>query len=147
LRSKPPRPLDPRNAEIASLIAVVLAVFIPLSALEGIPDPLGNTVFSIGGRSGAVPVGLGFSVIAILLYLLRRANRRWQQILSFLGGIFLGLIPWLFYFSLRSQWTSLAPLSALAVRGLIGGTLLGLIAWWYIPYTAWMRFKDSKELK
>jgi len=142
---RPVRPLDFRDAQIACPLAALVALLPPLWALEDHPDPLPNLTAALGldaGLSGAIPLAVGYISPLMLLFVLRRTHRRWQRALSFLAGVFVGLIPFLFYWALESQWSSPAPLVSLALRGLPGGTVLGAIAAWYVPRSVQRRFKD-----
>jgi hypothetical protein len=138
--SLPPVEYDGRAIGIVLGVALVIA----LSPLRGMPDPLADTVFTYRGMNSAwTPIAIALMCGWMLLKRLRRLRFRKYRVrrrsLSFLAGISICLIPAVFYLSTKPLWTNSAPLSALFLRGFIGGFLLGAIASWYVPASMWAR--------
>lgn len=140
-----PRSPLPSIALDGRLIVAVLAgaALASLYFVDKIPDPLAGTFLSRFGWSGIFPLGLVWLLGWVLLTVLRRTRRR-QRTLSFLAGLCVGLVPFLFYWLTKPWWANPAPLASLAGGGLIAGIVLGAVAWWYVPYSAWVRATDRE---
>ncbi|MGC3981417.1 MAG: hypothetical protein QM808_09175 [Steroidobacteraceae bacterium] len=138
------KPVSIRNFRMVAACGV-LTTLLPISALDKAKDPLTNTILSFAGVwAGVIPVlGGGYIAVPICIYVLRRISRQLQRPMSFVAGIFIGLIPFFFYYILELLGMASAPLRSLAVRGLISGSILGLLAAWYIPRSTWRRVGDS----
>ena len=128
------KPVDIRDVRIAASLGA-LTTLLPISALDETTNPLADTFLSSGGVWGiAVPIVVGgYLAVPLCIYVLRRMKRSSQRMLSIVAGIFVGLIPFLFYCILELSGMVVAPLSSLAVRGVVSGSFLGLLAAWYVP--------------
>lgn len=138
------KPVDIRDVRLAAALGA-LTTLLPIAALDETKNPLADSFLSFGGVwGGAIPIVIGgYLAVPAFIYLLRRVSRRIQRLLSFVAGTFIGLIPFLFYCILELSGMVVAPLSALAVRGLISGSFLGLAAVWYVPRSTWARAGDA----
>jgi hypothetical protein len=137
------KPVDIRDVRLAAALGA-LTTLLPISALDETTNPLANSFLSVGGVwGGAIPIVVGgYLAVPVCIYVLRRINRRLQRILSFVAGVFIGFIPFLFYCVLELSGMVVAPLGSLAVRGLISGSFLGLVAVWYVPRSTWARSEE-----
>lgn len=139
------RPMNFRDPGIAAALGALTSLF-PLYVLDEGRDPLAGTALSVGRGTAVYPAIASYLVVFALLYVLRRIKRSQQRIWSLLAGVFVGLIPFLFYWLLGPMLTGPAPLTALALRGMLSGSALGLLAAWYVPRSTIATFADSREL-
>ena len=136
-----PRPLGMYEMK-AIMLVVVIALVVPLVTIDGIQDPLKNSIF--GPHSSGVPLVFGLLEAYVLILTLRHTPSSVQRVLSFTSGIFVGLTPALFYLGCYRLWTSQVPIRALTVGGLIGGGILGVVLAWFIPQSIGAR-KNFRE--
>jgi len=136
--------VDIRDVRFAAILGV-FTTLLPISALDEKTNPLANSFLSFGGVwGGAIPILLsGYLAVPVCIYVLRRLRRKLQRVLSFVAGIFIGLIPFLFYCILELSGMVVAPLTSLAALGIASGSVLGILAAWYVPRSTWSRSGDS----
>ena len=128
-----------------AMLLVAAVLLVSMSPLAGTADPLAGSWLALRGWSGGAPLLLGWIVSALLMFALRRL-RRWRRTLWFLAGIIVGVIPLAFYASLHSQWSHEVSLAVLAVHGLIGGAVLGVLASWYVSRRTQRSVEEWQQL-